>query len=158
MIALRPAAGTVGSFGFVGKELGLLAALFCVAALALGFGLLADEVMEGDTMAFGTRVARFLRPVGAAGPVGPAWLHEMARDVTALGSMVVLVLPPGECGRVPHRGPQAGAAILLLGPILGGTVVSFGLKLLFKRPCPEIPGGIQVFTASFPAATPCSPR
>jgi hypothetical protein len=31
------------------REIGLVATLFCVAALVLGFGLIADEVMEGDT-------------------------------------------------------------------------------------------------------------
>lgn len=47
------------------RELGLVATLFCVAALLLAFGLLAGEVMEGDTMAFDTRVARFFRPRAA---------------------------------------------------------------------------------------------
>ncbi len=32
------------------------------------------------------------------------------------------------------------------------NLISFGLKLLFNRPRPEIPGGIQVFTASFPSS------
>ena len=71
-------------------EIGLVATLFCVATLVLGFGLLADEVKEGDTKGFDTWVAQVFRPVGAAGPIGPNWLHEMARDVTSLGSMVIL--------------------------------------------------------------------
>ena len=134
------------------REIGLLATLFCVAALILGFGLLADEVMEGETMAFDTRVARFFRPLGANAPIGPAWLHEMARDVTALGSMVVLCFLLGAVVGYLLLIRKRGAAILLVGSILGGTLISFGLKLLFNRPRPEIPGGIQVFTASFPSS------
>ena len=59
-------AGIVARLGK--REIGLLAALFCVAALILGFGLLAEEVMEGDTTAFDTRIAHFFRPIGGDGP------------------------------------------------------------------------------------------
>jgi undecaprenyl-diphosphatase len=47
---------------------------------------------------------------------------------------------------------RRGTALLVVGSMLGGTVISFGLKLLFNRPRPDIPGGIQVFTASFPSS------
>lgn len=134
------------------RELGLVATLFCVAALLLAFGLLAGEVMEGDTMAFDTRVARFFRPLGAAGPIGPAWVHEMARDVTSLGSMVVLCFLLAATVGYLLLVRRRGTALLVVGSMLGGTVISFGLKLLFNRPRPDIPGGIQVFTASFPSS------
>jgi undecaprenyl-diphosphatase len=134
------------------REIGLVASLFCVAALILGFGMLAEEVMEGDTSAFDTRIARFFRPVGAADAIGPAWLHETARDVTALGSMVVLCFLLASVVGYLLLIRKRGAAVLLVGSILGGTVVSFGLKLLFSRPRPDIPDGIQVFTSSFPSS------
>ncbi len=143
-------AGAVTRLGT--REIGLVATLFCVAALLLGFGLLADEVMEGDTMGFDTRVARFFRPRGATGPIGPDWVHEMARDVTSLGSMVVLCFLLAAVVGYLLLVRKRGAAVLVVGSILGGTVISFGLKLLFNRPRPEIPGGIQVFTASFPSS------
>ena len=134
------------------REIGLPVTLFCVAALILGFGLLADKVMEGGTMGFDTRVAHFFRPPGAAGPIGPERLHEMARDVTSLGSMVVLCFLIAAVAGYLLLIRKQGAAVLVVGSILGGTVISFGLKLLFNRPRPEIPGGIQVFTASFPSS------
>ncbi|GEP07016.1 phosphatase PAP2 family protein [Methylobacterium oxalidis] len=134
------------------REISLLATLFCVAALLLAFGLLADEVMEGDTMAFDNAVARFFRPLGADGPIGPAWVHELGRDVTALGSMVVLCFLLAAVVGYLLLIRKKGAAALVLGSILGGTLISFGLKLLFNRPRPNIPGGIQVFTASFPSS------
>ncbi|GEP08881.1 phosphatase PAP2 family protein [Methylobacterium gnaphalii] len=142
-----------GIMARIGKrEIGLPVTLFCVAALVLGFGLLAGEVMEGDTMGFDTRVARFFRPHGATGPIGPDWLHEMARDVTSLGSMFVLCFLIAAVAGYLLLVRKRGAAALVVGSILGGTVISFGLKLLFNRPRPEIPGGIQVFTASFPSS------
>lgn len=143
-------AGVVARLGK--REIGLLATLFCIAALVLGFSLLADEVMEGDTVGFDTRVARFFRPLGANGPIGPDWMHEMARDVTSLGSMVVLCFVSAAVVGYLLLVRKRGAAALLVASILGGTVISFGLKLLFNRPRPEIPGGIQVFTSSFPSS------
>jgi undecaprenyl-diphosphatase len=143
-------AGLVARLG--GREIGLVATLFCVAALLLGFGLLADEVREGDTKGFDTWVARLFRAQGATGPIGPDWVHEMARDVTSLGSMFVLCFLLAAVVGYLLLVRKRGAALLAVGSILGGTVISFGLKLLFNRPRPEIPGGIQVFTASFPSS------
>ena len=134
------------------REIGLLVGLFCVATLLLGFGLLADEVMEGGTMAFDNAVAHFFRPLGANGPIGPSWVHELGRDVTAMGSMVVLCFFLAAVVGYLLLIRKRGAAALVVGSILGGTVISFLLKLLFNRPRPEIPNGIQVFTASFPSS------
>jgi undecaprenyl-diphosphatase len=148
-----PSSARAGFMTRLGKrEIGLPVTLFCVAALIFGFALLADEVMEGGTMGFDTRVASFFRPPGATAPIGPDWLHEMARDVTSLGSMVVLCFLIAAVAGYLLLIRKRGAAALAVGSILGGTVVSFGLKLLFNRPRPEIPGGIQVFTASFPSS------
>src|ERR1700710_1178699 len=133
-------------------EIGLVATLFCVATLALGFGLLADAVKEGATMSFDTRVAHFFRPVGANGPIGPDWLHEMARDVTSLGSMVILCFVMAAVVGYLLLVRKRGSAALLVASLVGGTAISFGLKLLFHRPRPEIQGGIEVFTSSFPSS------
>src|ERR1700712_5992492 len=128
-------AGAATSLGK--REIGLVATLFCVAALFLAFSLLADVVMQGETMSFDTRVAHVFRPPGAQGPIGPDWLHEMARDVTSLGSMVVLCFVLAAVVGYLLLVRKRGAAALLVASILGGTVISFGLKLLFNRPRPE---------------------
>src|SRR4051812_48594332 len=74
-----------------GPEIGLIGALSLVAALVLGFGLLAQEVLEDDTLAFDQAVILALRTNGnPADPIGPAWLQEMGRDITALGSFAFL--------------------------------------------------------------------
>ena len=64
-----------------------------LAALLGGFGLIADEVSEGETMRIDQAVLMALRAPGdPTDPIGPAWLEEAARDVTALGSFTVLAI------------------------------------------------------------------
>jgi undecaprenyl-diphosphatase len=134
------------------REVVLMVALFAAAALLLGFGLLAAEVIEGDTAAFDKAVlALFRAPGNPADPIGPAWLEEMARDVTALGSFallgIVVLLSTGYL--VLAKKPAQ--ALLMFGAVVGGTVVSTALKLGFDRPRPDILGAPRVFTASFPS-------
>ena len=64
-----------------------------VAALLAGFGLIADEVGEGDTLDFDKAVLAALREPGdMQNPIGPAWVEEAARDITALGGVAFLTL------------------------------------------------------------------
>ena len=52
---------------------------------------LADEVLEGSTQRFDEWAVRAMRSAeNPSDPIGPAWLQSMARDITALGSVVVL--------------------------------------------------------------------
>ena len=133
-------------------EIGLLIAVFAVASLALGFGLLAEEVMEGDTAGFDRAIIMALRSGGnPADPLGPAWLEEMGRDVTALGSFAflgfVFLATVGYLLLVRKR----ALALLMSAAVLGGVALSTALKLGFDRPRPDIPHAARVFTASFPS-------
>ena len=70
----------------------LLAALVVVAG-TWGFIALADVVLKGRTQSFDESVLRALRlPDNPAKPIGPDWMAEVGRDVTALGGVTVLVL------------------------------------------------------------------
>src|SRR5687767_3012124 len=61
------------------------------AALLAAFGFVADEVIEGDTVAFDAAVTGFFREGGALDdPWGPMWVEEAMRDVTAMGSFTIL--------------------------------------------------------------------
>jgi undecaprenyl-diphosphatase len=67
------------------------ALVLIVAGLLLAFGFIAQEVVEGKTLAFDREILLALRsPSDPSVLIGPAWLPEAARDVTSLGSMVVL--------------------------------------------------------------------
>ena len=124
-----------------------------VAALLLGgFGLIADEVVEGDTLDFDNAVLMGLRTNGnPTDPIGPAWLEEAARDLTALGSFAVLAILVVVIASYLFLTARARTAWFLVGSVIGGTLVSTVLKSLFDRPRPDLTGVTQVFTASFPS-------
>jgi undecaprenyl-diphosphatase len=123
-----------------------------VAALLGAFGFVADEVIEGDTVVFDQAVTSFFREAGNLNdPWGPIWLEEAMRDVTALGSFTILgfvllaaVLFLGLSGK-------GRTALFVAVAVIGGTIVSTGLKIAFDRPRPDVEAATRVFTASFPS-------
>jgi undecaprenyl-diphosphatase len=55
----------------------------------LAFGLLAEEVIEGERLPFDRKLMLALHEAGKSGvPIGAPWLPEAARDISALGSMI----------------------------------------------------------------------
>lgn len=135
-------------------ELAWLGALLAAAVLVLVFGWLAEEVVEGDTTAFDRHLLLLARVPGDPGKLlGPAWLPEMLRDLTSLGSTVVLGLVfLSVLGYLAVAGKRA-AAVLVLVAVAGGQLLATLLKFAFSRPRPSlIPDAPEVFTASFPSA------
>jgi undecaprenyl-diphosphatase len=122
------------------------------ALLLLGFGLLADEVIEGDTVAFDRAVADIFREAGnATDPWGPIWVEEVGRDVTAMGSFTILgAVVIATVIYLAMSGKGRTAAFVTFS-VIGGTIVSTGLKYLFDRPRPDVEAATRVFTASFPS-------
>jgi undecaprenyl-diphosphatase len=117
------------------------------------FAKIADEVVAGETHAFDETVLRALRnPADLADPIGPAWLELAMRDITSLGSFtLVLLVTLGTIGYLVIDGKRAAAALVLVA-IVGGVVLSEGLKHLFARPRPELVAHlVEVQTASFPS-------
>ncbi len=146
-----PAAVRVARLWLGQRNLVLLVTLLLVAAGAWAFAELADEVLEGETRAIDQWVLRALRtPEGA--PLGPVWLAEAIRDVTALGSAVVLSLitlaVAGFCLLIGNR----IAMIAVLVAALGGQAFSMLLKNLLARPRPDVvPHLTEVSSLSFPS-------
>lgn len=130
----------------------LYAGVVATAALLGGFGLVADEVTEGDTLDIDRALLLMLRePGNPADPLGPAWLEEAARDVTALGSFMVLGLITVAVTVHFLLRRKAAFAAYVLGAVIGGTALSNGLKALFNRERPELTDTVRIFTASFPS-------
>jgi undecaprenyl-diphosphatase len=134
-------------------ELSWLASL-AVAVLAVwGFAELADEVLEGSTRDLDRDLLLLLRTAGdLSDPVGPPWLEEMGRDLTALGGVAVLTMATLLTGGFFLMRRQWGAMLYLWAAVGGGIVISGVAKELFGRPRPElVPHGSIVHTASFPS-------
>lgn len=137
----------------VRREFALLAALAVAAVAIWFFAELADDVLEGDTRAIDRWLLLALRnPADPADPIGPLWFEESMRDLTALGSTVVVVfLTLASAGFLWLRG-RGRAALLLLAAIAGGFVLSYGFKAGFERARPDlVTHGTHVSTASFPS-------
>jgi undecaprenyl-diphosphatase len=124
-----------------------------IAGLLLGFALIAQEVLEGEPIAFDRWVMLALRHASDPSlPIGPRWLPEAARDVTALGGTVVLgILLLVVAGYLLAAGKRH-AAWFVLATVLGGAALNSLLKLGFARPRPDIVTPLtKVLTLSFPS-------
>jgi undecaprenyl-diphosphatase len=138
---------------FGGLDLFLLLAVLVLVLGVWGFLELADEVTEGETQSLDEWVLRALRnPADLTDPVGPRWLEEVGRDLTALGGMTVLALVTAAVAGYLLSRRQYGALGLVLGATLGGLLLSALLKDLFDRPRPQlVPHLAYVTSASFPS-------
>ena len=134
-------------------ELGILAAVFLLAAALLGSGLLAEEVTEGDTGGFDRVILLALRnPADLADPIGPAWVENAVRDITSLGGNTVLVLVSLVVIGYLAMARKRSAALLVFVAVGGGMLLSPLLKHSFERMRPDlVPHGVRVYTASFPS-------
>lgn len=134
------------------KQKRIYAGLAAVAVLLGVFGLVAEDVVDGETHAFDEAILLSLRVPGQPDqPIGPHWLLEAVRDVTALGSFSVLALLVAFVVIQLLLVGRRGTALLIAGAVISGTIVSTVLKSLFDRPRPDLTGVAEVFTASFPS-------
>jgi undecaprenyl-diphosphatase len=143
--------GSVGRWAQ--REFAVLASLALAAAAVWGFAELAEEVFEGETHAFDEWVLLALRSAtDRADPLGPGWLEEMMRDVTALGSTGILTFITLAVAGFLALERKRHAALFVLLAVGGGMLLSTGLKMGFDRPRPDlVPHGAIVYTASFPS-------
>jgi undecaprenyl-diphosphatase len=137
---------------FVSGEIWLLASIAAASGLILAFLSIADEVLEGETEAFDNSILMLFRdPNNVDQVIGPAWAHEMVRDITALGSFSLLGLAVfGVCAYLVMVRLKS-AALLLIVSVIGGTLLSTFLKMGYNRPRPDLTAMSEQFTASFPS-------
>lgn len=142
---LRRLSSRVGGRALLGVT-ALTAALWAFLAIA-------DEVGEGETRATDERILLALRTPGAPDdPVGPRWLEEAMRDVTALGGFTLLTLLTAVAVIALFRlGWRRQAAVFTLVAV-GAQACSEALKAVYARPRPElVPHGSIVYSSSFPS-------
>lgn len=134
-------------------ELRWLAYLVFVVCLFWGIAELADEVLEGATRDLDRDILLALRvPGDLSDPIGPPWVEEMGRDLTALGGTVVLTLATLLVSGYFLMRHKVSSMLFLLAAVGGGIALSSIAKVLFDRPRPDlVPHGSIVHTASFPS-------
>jgi len=114
---------------------------------------LADEVREGDTQRFDDWAVRAMRRADdPSRPIGPHWLPEVGRDLTALGGVAVLSLTTAFVAGYLLIVRKYHAMWLVLAATLGGLLISTLLKHLIDRARPDlVPHLSHVYTSSFPS-------
>lgn len=137
----------------VRREAGLLVALMLGAAFVWLFGTILDDVRDGDAHAFDRALLLAFRSAhDLSDPLGPSWVESAARDVTSLGSFVVLLIVSlGVIGFELTLGRVRSAALVAVA-VGGGALLSSALKGLLQRPRPDlVPHVVDVHTFSFPS-------
>lgn len=125
-----------------------------VAAISLwAFLEIADRVTEGGPGHLDIQTLQSLRePSDPADPIGPRWVEQSARDITALGGYTVLTLLVASVVGYLVMARHFSAALLILASTLGGLLLSHLLKDYYRRPRPDlVPHLVQVSTDSFPS-------
>jgi len=129
----------------------LMVALLVVVGI-WGFVELAGDVIERDTKAFDRWLLDALRhPEDPAWPRGPRWLVEVGRDMTALGSSIVLALVTAAVVGYLLLQRKYGAMWFVMITTTGGGLLSYALKELFARERPSPVPCIWVSSPSFPS-------
>jgi undecaprenyl-diphosphatase len=111
---------------------------------------LADDAPEGDYLEVETRIMQAMRHDGA--PIGPPGTAEVVRDVTALGSAVVLIVMTLLIVGYLWMSGRVRIAALIAVATVGGQGLNLGLKTAFARQRPDAALHlVEVSSTSFPS-------
>ncbi|MDA0587066.1 MAG: phosphatase PAP2 family protein [Planctomycetota bacterium] len=127
----------------IGLTAGCLLVFFCLTLLIdTRFVQTADE-----SLVLATRLSG-----NTATPVGPAWLAELARDVTALGGYLVLTLITVFVWLFLRFERTKVMANRFVVTVTGGYFLNVLLKTVIARPRPDVvPFLTQIHSLSFPS-------
>jgi undecaprenyl-diphosphatase len=139
---------------FVGRHepVVFVAALLIVLGV-WGFVEIFDEVREGDTERFDAAVLKAFRQAGDPSKiVGPLWVQEVIRDITALGGVFVVALITAAVSGFLWLSKRRHMLWLMLVSVLGATILNTMIKWLVDRPRPlVVPRLMHVTSESFPS-------
>ncbi len=127
--------------------------IFIFFVVAVGFALVTLSVWADWTDAWDARCVKAFRETGSPGqPIGPAWMTEVGRDLTALGGVAVLLLATAAVVGFLGFSRKFGLMTFVLIATLGGLGLSSALKAFFARPRPGVvPHLSSAHTSSFPS-------
>ena len=134
-------------------ELRILLAVFLAAGALWIFEEIHENlVREGDRSA-DTQILLLFRATGdRADPIGPQWVEELARDITALGGLGVLSLIVAASASFLFIAGDKRTAWMILVATVGGIAVTQACKALLDRPRPDLVlHEVYAYTSSFPS-------
>lgn len=134
-------------------EFMVLLALLVVAGGLWGFVELMEVARDAEPHGFDTEILLAFRVAGdTSSPIGPFWMEEAVRDVTSLGSTVVLIFITLSTIVYLLLARKLAAALFVFAAIAGGQILSSVLKLGIDRPRPDLVSHlVEVHTLSFPS-------
>lgn len=137
----------------VENELVVLLAILLVFISTWAFLEVADEVQERETQTIDERIILMLRkPNNPSVPIGPLWMEEIGRDITALGGYAILTMLMLAVSGYFYLSRQRATMWYVVIAIISGYAVSMGLKAFFSRPRPELVAHLSyVSSSSFPS-------
>jgi undecaprenyl-diphosphatase len=117
------------------------------------FLALAHEMRTGATQNLDERVMRAVRRTDEPNvPIGPGWMQDTARDVTALGGYSVLILLVAMTAGFLQLHGKRGETRFVVGAAVSGYLVGMGLKAWFVRPRPTVVPQLEIaYQTSFPS-------
>ena len=134
-------------------ETRLLLAMVAVAGALAGFAALADEVAEGGAGRIDRLILLAFRVPGHPDiAIGPRWMQEAARDVTALGGFTVLTLVTVLATAMLMIHGRRRQAWVFVTTVAVAQALSAVLKTWFDRPRPTLVTHLDLaYSASFPS-------
>jgi undecaprenyl-diphosphatase len=135
------------------RESVILLAVLGVVLSLWAFAAIAGTVIAGRAQGIDERILISLRrPENLLVPIGPVWLNDAAKELSALGSATVgITVILAVMGYLALQ-RRFHMMVLVLGATLGGMLLSYGLKDLFARSRPTVvPHLVSVSSPSFPS-------
>ena len=134
-------------------EFSVLLAGIVVAGGLWGFVEMTEVARDTTARAFDTEILLAFRAAGQTdNPIGPLWFEEAMRDITGLGSTIVLVMVIAVTIFYLLLIRRWRTALLVLVTVGGGQILSSLLKLGIDRPRPDLVSHLaEVQTLSFPS-------
>lgn len=134
-------------------EFNVLLAGLVIAGGLWGFVELLDVARATTPHSFDTDILLAFRTAGDPNdPVGPLWVEEAMRDLTALGSTSVLMFIVLSVYVYLLLAGKPKTALFIFVSIAGGQLLSSLLKLGVDRPRPDLVSHLaEVYTLSFPS-------
>lgn len=134
-------------------ELRVMAAVLAAAAALSVFLTLAGVVGGGGSADFDRRVLLWFRtPQDLAQPIGPRWLQQTARDITALGGYTVLTLAAVSATVLLLMHGRRLQALIFAVVVISAQVLVEALKAALARARPDlVPHYDVVYSGSFPS-------